>query len=450
MGTHQKIIALALGVSITVSIGGVQKVWAAPNDLQQQIDQIHNQQAQHKQRINLDQSKLSKIQKQEADALNQINQLNSQITSAANQIQTTQDHINNTQAQVDRLKKSILATQKRVNKRKGLLEKRVRVMYKDGGSVQYLEVLLGAQNFSDFLDRAFALHLIASQDKHLLDAQLADKRKEEKSKVKIKKSLDKLQKELDSLSSLKSQLSDHIRTENALMDELKQKGGKLKSSIQAEQQAIQSVQAKVSGLIQQKQAAQQHQSANHIQQMSASVQHSTPTSSSNSNSVSSDPVQVTHHSSSSSSSSNSGSSSSSNSSTSNSASGSIAEMIRLSKQWIGNSVYEYGGGRTPAEIRNGIFDCSSFVHWAYAQIGVNVGWSTYQLKDEGIAVSPSDMRPGDLVFFDTDGPYGHVGIYIGHGEFIGAQSSTGVAIASMNNPYYWKPRFHGHVRRIIH
>ena len=58
------------------------------------------------------------------------------------------------------------------------------------------------------------------------------------------------------------------------------------------------------------------------------------------------------------------------------------------------------------------------------------------------------MRPGDLVFFDTYKKDGHVGIYLGNGNFIGSQSSTGVAIASMTSGY-WKQHFSGHVRRVI-
>lgn len=43
---------------------------------------------------------------------------------------------------------------------------------------------------------------------------------------------------------------------------------------------------------------------------------------------------------------------------------------------------------------------------------------------------------------------GHVGIYLGHHRFIGAQFSLGVAIENMNNPY-WKSHFHGIARRIL-
>ena len=74
--------------------------------------------------------------------------------------------------------------------------------------------------------------------------------------------------------------------------------------------------------------------------------------------------------------------------------------------------------------------------------------STETLKHLGETVSPSDIQPGDLVFFDTYKTDGHVGIYIGNGKFIGAQTSTGVAIADMKPGSYWAEVFNGRVKRI--
>ncbi|OXT15243.1 hypothetical protein B9K06_22145 [Bacillus sp. OG2] len=127
------------------------------------------------------------------------------------------------------------------------------------------------------------------------------------------------------------------------------------------------------------------------------------------------------------------------------------EVVDVGRKWIGNSVYVFGGGRNQSDISRGRFDCSSFVHWAFAQVGVNLGplssTSTETLKHLGKPVSPNEMKPGDLVFFDTYKTDGHVGIYVGDGKFIGAQDSTGVAIADMTNDY-WKNTFNGRVRRI--
>jgi peptidoglycan DL-endopeptidase CwlO len=125
----------------------------------------------------------------------------------------------------------------------------------------------------------------------------------------------------------------------------------------------------------------------------------------------------------------------------------ISTVINAGKKYIGNSKYVFGGGRSASDIARGRFDCSGFVHWAFAQAGVKIGSTTSAIRNDGRQISPQEMQPGDLVFFDTYKKDGHVGIYIGDGKFIGSQSSTGVAIADMTQGY-WKNAFKGRVVRI--
>jgi peptidoglycan DL-endopeptidase CwlO len=127
---------------------------------------------------------------------------------------------------------------------------------------------------------------------------------------------------------------------------------------------------------------------------------------------------------------------------------SINQIITAGYKYIGNSVYVFGGGRNPNDIAKGRFDCSSFVQWAFGQAGIDVGSTTDTIKNNGRQVSTNELRPGDLVFFDTYKKDGHVGIYLGNKKFIGSQSSTGVAIADMSTGY-WKDRFNGRAIRVI-
>ena len=128
--------------------------------------------------------------------------------------------------------------------------------------------------------------------------------------------------------------------------------------------------------------------------------------------------------------------------------GGIATVINAGNKYIGNSVYVFGGGRSASDIAAGRFDCSGFVSWAFSQAGIKVGASTSVLRNTGTTVSASDMRPGDMVFFNTYKTDGHVGIYLGGGKFIGSQSSTGVAIANMTSGY-WANTFSGRVQRVM-
>ncbi len=127
------------------------------------------------------------------------------------------------------------------------------------------------------------------------------------------------------------------------------------------------------------------------------------------------------------------------------------KVIDAGKTLIDKTRYVFGGGRSQSDINAGRFDCSSFVRWAFEQVGMNVGpmsgVTTDTLKTQGQAINPKDMKPGDVVFFDTYKIDGHVGIYVGNNQFLGCQGKTGVAIASMAKGTYFGERFNGRVKR---
>jgi cell wall-associated NlpC family hydrolase len=86
------------------------------------------------------------------------------------------------------------------------------------------------------------------------------------------------------------------------------------------------------------------------------------------------------------------------------------------------------GGESP----NG-FDCSGLVRFAYEQVGVSLPHSSYALYDTGRAVSRSNLRPGDLLFFSG---LGHVGIYVGNGRMVHApQTGQDVQVVSLSGGY---------------
>jgi cell wall-associated NlpC family hydrolase len=82
----------------------------------------------------------------------------------------------------------------------------------------------------------------------------------------------------------------------------------------------------------------------------------------------------------------------------------------------------------------GGFDCSGLVMYAYQQVGVSLPHSSYAMWDYGVPVSRDQLEPGDIVFFDG---LGHVGLYVGGGDFIQApQTGDVVKISSLDEGYY--------------
>jgi peptidoglycan DL-endopeptidase CwlO len=86
------------------------------------------------------------------------------------------------------------------------------------------------------------------------------------------------------------------------------------------------------------------------------------------------------------------------------------------------------GGASPSG-----FDCSGFVMYVFAQIGVSLPHSSYAQYGYGSPVSRGDLQPGDLVFFDG---LGHVGIYVGGGSFIHAPHTGDVVKISTMSGWY--------------
>ncbi len=74
--------------------------------------------------------------------------------------------------------------------------------------------------------------------------------------------------------------------------------------------------------------------------------------------------------------------------------------------------YVYAG-----DSPSGGFDCSGFTMYVYAQIGISLPHNAAMQFGEGTPVSRDALEPGDLVFFYG---LGHVGMYIGGGNFIHA------------------------------
>ena len=104
--------------------------------------------------------------------------------------------------------------------------------------------------------------------------------------------------------------------------------------------------------------------------------------------------------------------------------------------------------RGAASIEAG-FDCSGLVAYVFdAVMGLHLPRTTYEIARLGTDVAKGDLKPGDLVFFNTmRRSFSHVGIYLGDNKFVHApRTGYKVRIEDMTGPY-WTARFNG-ARRI--
>ena len=101
-------------------------------------------------------------------------------------------------------------------------------------------------------------------------------------------------------------------------------------------------------------------------------------------------------------------------------------VVGIAMQYLGIP-YVYGGSSPSG------FDCSGFIMYVFAQVGVSLPHNAAAQYGYGTPVDRSQLQPGDLVFFNG---LGHAGIYVGGGSFIHSPHTGDVVkISSMSGWY---------------
>jgi len=92
------------------------------------------------------------------------------------------------------------------------------------------------------------------------------------------------------------------------------------------------------------------------------------------------------------------------------------------------------------------YDCSGFTQKIYDDLGIQIPRVSKDQAEHGKLLQFDDLKKGDLVFFQTNkrrpGLVTHVGIYLGHGDFIHASSGAKkIVICNFKKDFFYKKRF---------
>lgn len=108
-----------------------------------------------------------------------------------------------------------------------------------------------------------------------------------------------------------------------------------------------------------------------------------------------------------------------------------AKLVAEAKKHLGK---KYVWGATGPNT----FDCSGLTQYVFKQLGISIPRTSLAQSNSGKSVSKSNLQMGDLIFWKTtSAKVGHVGMYVGNGQFIHAPNSKSVVkIDSLSNSYY--------------
>lgn len=103
------------------------------------------------------------------------------------------------------------------------------------------------------------------------------------------------------------------------------------------------------------------------------------------------------------------------------------ELCEYAKQFVGNP-YVYGG----TSLTNGA-DCSGFTLTLMGKYGVKLPHSARAQSKMGTHVDLEDIRPGDLVFYSSEGSVNHVALYIGNNQVVHASNpKNGIRLSKLH------------------
>jgi peptidoglycan DL-endopeptidase CwlO len=182
----------AITLAITVLFGSTFNSIHAFADSKDDLQDIQKQRQNIKENLSGAQAKIESIMSEIDDMNEEIERVNEEISKKQELIDETDTKIKDTIQEIGELQQEIEELQDDIQKRQEVLEKRMSSYQKSGGAISYLDVLFGAQNFSDFISRVTMVSTISESDGKLIEQLDSDIKTVEEKKQESLNKLDEL------------------------------------------------------------------------------------------------------------------------------------------------------------------------------------------------------------------------------------------------------------------
>lgn len=373
---HNRIAAFVLiGV---MGLNGFQTVSASA------ISDAQNKKSKAESDLNSVKNNISDIENQKSSLQSEIDSLDSELVNIIANMGILEDELADKQTQLDQVNADLAQAEANEQAQYDNMKKRIRYMY-ENGDTSYVDILLGASDFADFLNRIEYTKQVYEYDRNLLTTYQETKQQVADLKTQVEGEKAELEEMQASYQEQETEYETMIASKKSTMSDFDTKLADAKNLAAQYQSVIE----KQNSVIQEQQ--KQQEAAQKAAAAAAAKKVTSDSSKTNTNT-------------------NTGGSGANPGYTTNVSGSSV---VGYATQFVGNP-YVSGG----TSLTNGC-DCSGFVMSVYANFGVSLPHSSYALQTCGSEVSYSNAQPGDIVCYA-----GHVGIYIGGGQIVNASSSA--------------------------
>ena len=379
----RRLVSALLLAAVTLTATG--SVWESPAETVQaapSMNELQNRINNHQNQLNNINSQINSLQDEQDLVQEKIDDLNAEIINTMTSIGMKEDEIAAKETELSDKQVQIDQTQEEYNIAKAQEEKqhddmitRMRMMYENDSSENYVNLLFQGGGLSGMLNRMDFVESVYEYDRQKLqeyeetkEQVLALWNQLEEEKTQLQADKDQLEADKADLESQKSEL-------DVMLAKKKQESANYDAEIKKARQEASVAKA----LLQQEQKQ--------LKQLQAQAQRGNTAAATGS-------YTTTNY----------------------------TSVVNYATQFVGNP-YVWGG----TSLTNGA-DCSGFTFRIYSDFGYSIPRTSYEQRSCGTGVDYSSAQPGDLICYD-----GHVAMYIGGGLIVHASTQrTGIKVSNAN------------------
>lgn len=227
----KRLTAYTLSVALLLSLAAISpsSYGATISQIEKQIQEKNNEKKQSEERAKQAEAEMAQVEQEKNEVLSEKQQIEAErdklmaeISALALEMEKTEEEIRAAEEQLAITEQELEEAIQQVEKQDELMQKRTRLMYTNG-VVSYLDVLLTATSFSDFLDRFDSLQLILKSDRDILDTFKEAQQVVEDKKLEVETQLSELEDMHAQLEQEEKDLMAKEEEKEKLINQLAQK-----------------------------------------------------------------------------------------------------------------------------------------------------------------------------------------------------------------------------------